>query len=211
MTPPQQPARWRSEQGMTLMELVVGLVITGLVVTTGYAAFASVVDHRQRADEATAALARAATVRHTLTSWLAGARLSAEAMSLEFRGLDGVHEGWPDDELVFLTTSPTPLGVSHTLVRLYIDREDETPERGLAAELVEWRGAQTLRLEIDPHVAGLDLRFVTGLRGERRWLPSWISTTLLPAGIEMTLIPEPESELAPLLRLPILVSLGGGI
>lgn len=202
-----------NRSGMTLMELVVGLTISGLVLSVGYAAFHSVLDHRERADEVTGALARAATQRRTLVSWLAGARLTVEEGGPEFRGLDGVEgEAWrmPDDELSFLTNAPTPLGSGHTIVRLSIDRDEDTPERGLVAELREWRGLRTERVEIEPGAAGLDLQYLSGIGGERRWLPSWISSSVLPLGVQLSLVPPQGDSLPPMLRLPVLVPLGGG-
>jgi prepilin-type N-terminal cleavage/methylation domain-containing protein len=196
--------------GMSLLELVVGLTITGVVFAAGYAAVASIADHRQRVDQATRELARAATVRHTLASWLSGARLMAEQDGPDFRGFDGDHRGLPDAELTFLTTAVTPLGVGHTIVRLYVDRSDGTPETGLVAELVEWRGAARTRLEVEPRATGMSLRYLTGVSGDRRWLPSWISSSVLPLGVELALVSDAADPLPPLLELPILVALGGG-
>jgi prepilin-type N-terminal cleavage/methylation domain-containing protein len=200
----------RCEPGMSLLELIVGLTITGVVLAAGYAAFSSILDHRQRADETTRELAHAAAVRHTLTAWLAGARLTAEQDGPDFRGFDGEHHGLPDAELTFLTTAATPLDVGHTIVRLYIDRDEATPARGLTAELLEWRGQKLARLEIDPRAAGLGLRYLTGVSGHRRWLPSWISSSVLPLGVELVLVSDEADPLPDLLRLPILVPFGSG-
>jgi type II secretory pathway pseudopilin PulG len=194
---------------MTLLELVVGLAVTGLALAAGYAAFASVIDHRQRAEAATAAIARESAVRQTLASWLAGARLTVEESGPVFQGVDGVHGSHADAELTLMTTAPTPLGVGNTVVRLFIDRDEETPERGLVAELSEWRGAARERVEIEPLAAGLEIRYLSGIHAERQWLASWVSSSVLPAGIEVRLQAAHPDTLPGLLALPVLVSFVG--
>lgn len=197
-------------RGLTLMELVVALAITGLIMAAGYGALGAVIDQRARATEAMDAALRAAAVRSSLEAWVAGARLSAEESGAVFRGLDGVFDRLPDDELTFVTTASTPLGHGEALVRLYVDRDEETPERGLVAAFSEPRGTRTMRLEVEPRVAGLELRYVSHLVRGRRTLPSWISTTVLPAGVELTLVPARGDSLPALLRRPLVVPLASG-
>jgi prepilin-type N-terminal cleavage/methylation domain-containing protein len=200
----------RPRAGMTLVELLVGLAITGMVTAIAYAAFGTLADHHRRADVAAQAALRESAVRHTLLAWLAGARLTVEEDGPQFRALDGAHEGRPDDELSFLTTARTPLGDAETIVRLFVDRDDRTPERGLVAELSEWRGTRVELVELEPRATGLDARYVSGALGQRQWLPTWISSSVLPAGAELVLTSAPGDTLPPLLRLPLVVSFEGG-
>jgi prepilin-type N-terminal cleavage/methylation domain-containing protein len=199
-----------TRSGMTLIELIVGLTITGLAVSTGYAGFRAVVDHRERVEHATAELARAAAVRRAISQWLSAARLSADEAGPEFRGLDGVHDGLPDDAVSVFTTGPTPLPQRETIVELFIDRDPETAERGLVARYAARSGAVSRIEELEPRAAGLDARYVSGILGERRWLPSWISSTVLPAGIELRIVAAPDDTLPPLLALPIRAALENG-
>jgi prepilin-type N-terminal cleavage/methylation domain-containing protein len=199
--------RLSSRPGMTLIELMAGVAITGMMLAGGYAAFGSVIDQRQRADDATAEAARASAVRHTLTAWLAGARVTPDEDGPGFRGVDGVHGTMPDAELRFLTTARTAASAGYTVVRLFIDRDDDTPERGLVAELMEWRGPARERIELEPRADGLEIRYLSGVRGPREWLPSWVSASVMPAAVELRLSAAADS-LPPLLRLPILVSYG---
>jgi hypothetical protein len=192
---------------MTLLELMVGLAVTGLVLAAGYAALASMADHRQRAAQALDESARAASIRRTLAGWLAGARLTPEGTGPEFRGVDGVDGGHDDDELSFLTTAAAAPGGGEPAVRLFVDRDPETAERGLVAELGGWRGAARERVELAPSARGLDVRYLSGISLEPVWLPSWISSSVLPRAVEMRVDADPDS-LPPLLRLPILVALG---
>lgn len=118
---------FRSRAGMTLIELVVALAVTGLALAAGVAAFGSVVDHRERAAQATDEIARAAALRQTLESWLGGAQLGAYQGAASFQGLDAVHEGTPDDQILFQTTAPASPEARSTRVHLYVDRDPLTP------------------------------------------------------------------------------------
>ncbi|HEX2205095.1 MAG TPA: prepilin-type N-terminal cleavage/methylation domain-containing protein [Longimicrobium sp.] len=193
--------------GMTLLELLVGLTITGLVLAAGYAALASVADHRQRAAAAADEVARAAAVRRTLTAWLAGARLEAYQGGPEFRGVDGTDGGHDDDELSFLTAVPIGARAFPT-VRLYVDRDEKTPERGLVAELGDWRRPETERVVLMPEATDLEVRYLSGISAERVWLPSWISGTVLPRALEMRVSAVGTDTLPPLFRVPLTVALG---
>lgn len=196
--------------GMTLIELVVALVVAGAAVGAAHAVLASMLDHRARADEVLRASSRAAVQRHVLQEWLAGARLIADESAPGFRGMDGVFGRMPDDEISFITLASTPIDAAATAVRLYIDRDDATSERGLVAHLAEWRGLTTQRLEIDPRIMGLELRYLTAVAGERRWLPGWISSSVLPLAVELRMVPASGDTLLPISALPIIISLMGG-
>jgi prepilin-type N-terminal cleavage/methylation domain-containing protein len=200
-----------TRHGMTLLELIVGLTITGLVITAGFASVTTIGDRRVQLDAIMDSVAHEANARAEIIAWLAGATLVADEGGPEFRGLDGVHGDTPDDQLTFLTTARTPLGTGNFLVRLYIDRSEATPERGLVAAFAEWRGTATTRVEIDPRVQGLDIRYLSRIHLHQGWLPSWISSTLLPAGVELRALPASGDSLSPLLRLPIVVPLRLGV
>ena len=197
-------------RGMTLLELIVGLTVTGMAASAGVAALATLGDRRHQADDAVATIARTAGQREEIASWIAGARLVAEEGGPQFRGLDGVQGRVPRDEIAFLTTSATPLGSGETIVRLYVDRDTTTPEQGLIATFEEWRGGRTARVQLDPSVAGMDVRYLSGVLGGRKWLPSWISSTVVPVAVEVRLLAAANDSLQPLLRLPIVVPLRGG-
>lgn len=194
---------------MTLLELVVGLTVTGVTLSAGYSAFTSMVDHRTRAAAQIEGTARAAEGRRALAEWLENARLVIDQDGPAFRGLDGVYQGLPDDDLSFLT-SGGPAGSGEIVVRLYIDRDSLTPERGLTAELSGWRNSRAELVQIEPRAAGLDYRYSTRVLGQTEWLPSWISSTVLPSAVELRILPAPGDTLPALLQLPIVVPLGGG-
>ncbi|MGH7669473.1 MAG: pilus assembly FimT family protein [Gemmatimonadaceae bacterium] len=60
----------RARQGMTLMELTIALVITGLMAAIGASTFATIIDQQGDIVRATAATERAAALRGTIHSWL---------------------------------------------------------------------------------------------------------------------------------------------
>jgi prepilin-type N-terminal cleavage/methylation domain-containing protein len=196
--------------GMTLLELVVGLTIAGLAVTAGYAALATLADRSRAADRTLGRVSAAAAKRRMLTSWLDGASLTLDEAGPTFRGLDGTWGDVPDDQLTFYTTAETPIGRGGVIVRLYIDRDTLTAERGLTAEFARWPNPPTRRIEIEPRAAGLDCRYFTRTLARPEWLPSWISSTVLPIAAELRLLAAPGDTLAALLATPLLVPLGNG-
>lgn len=196
--------------GLTLIELIVAMAISGLVLSAGYAALSSMTELRRTADEATDAVARSSAARRSLVAWLGGARLTVEGRA-DFRGIDGERDGQPDDALAFLTTAPTPVGMGETLVRIFVDHDPRTPERGLVGALSDRYGTHSQLIEIEPRAAAMELRYLTGIAGDRQWLASWFSTTVLPQAVELALRPASGDSLPPLLRLPIIVPFSGGM
>lgn len=208
------PAFARRRSGLTLLELVVALTITGLAMSAGYSAFATLADRRARSTEQADAVMQAAAKRAALVSWLAGARLTIEEDEILFKGIDGIKRT-PDgdvanDEVIFFTSAETPVGNHGTIVRLHVDRSEDPTAHGLIAELAEWRGSRTRRLQLLPNATSLDARYLSALFGKHEWLPSWISSTLLPAGIELTMDAAGSDSLPALFRLPITVSFEAG-
>lgn len=188
------------------MEVTAALTIAVLAGTAGAAALGHILDITGRAQAESDEIGRAAAARRTMIAWLSGAHLIEDYPDAAFRGLDREAAGNSDDEVVFLTTSAAPFNSGTSLVRLAIDRDRSTPERGLVAELVRLGEAEGRRIEIAPHATGLDVRYL--LDGENRWLPGWISTVRLPTAIEVTILGHTDS-LPALLSYPLLVVVGG--
>jgi len=195
--------------GVTLIELIVALTVIAALFAAGSAAVGVLLDRQD------AALARldedlaAATIRSTLLEWLAGIQMPPESSRGAFQGADATQDGRPNDELSFVTSAATPLGARLTRVRLWIDRDPATPEAGLTAEFTEWLGTASLRTTLVAGAVGLDVRFRSNLLG-RQWHPSWISTTVLPLGVELSILGGDGPEVPPLLILPIRTAIQGG-
>lgn len=194
-------------RGLTLIELLVALTITGLVMSAGYGALSVMVDRRAHLMAETNQIANAAAKRRFLVNMLKGARLTVEG-DATFEGLQGEDGDRPDDALTFMTNAPTPLGTQETIVRLYVDRDEKTPESGVTVELRDRKAGVPQRIEIDPHATGLQIRYLSGVFGQRAWLESWVSTTVVPSAVMLTLSNEQPDSLVALLRPPMVVRLG---
>jgi prepilin-type N-terminal cleavage/methylation domain-containing protein len=198
---------------MTLIELIVALTITGLALSSGYSAYATLADRRIIADQRADAVVHAAAIRSTLVSWLAGARLTIEEDDIVFRSVGGTRQTLtgelPDNDLTFFTSAGTPVGNHGTIIHLFVEH-DSAGEHGLIAELSEWRGHQHVRIQLDSATAGLDVSLLSSVLGIRSWVTSWVSSTVLPAGGRLTLSAKPGDSLPPLLRVPITVSIENG-
>lgn len=194
--------------GFTLVEVLVGMTVAALALTAGFTALAFVEERARHAEAATVASLSGATTRGLLVDWLAGARLRAPNRGETFQGLDAEEHGVPSDELIFPTTGRTQLQAPVTVVRLYVDHDDETPERGLVAELAERQGDDPRRVELLPQVSEMELRYLPDLDGPAAWLPSWIARNELPRAIEVVLRANGSDTLPSLLRYPLRVPLG---
>lgn len=193
--------------GFTLIELIVSLTITGIVLTAGYTAFSTVIDRGEASRHALDEVIRSQAEREQLRGWIGAARLPLEQGGPAFTGLDATLDHQADDALTFLTSAATPAASAETVVELLVDRDERTPARGLVARITPWPGGTTTVIEIDPRVTELSIRYHSIQLGQRGWLPSWVSSTLLPTAVEITLI---GGELPPLLRVPLLIPTGTG-
>lgn len=199
------------QAGFTLMEVLVGLIIASIALSAGFATLTFVGDRARAAEAATLTALEGATTRALLVDWLLGARARSSNGAGSFQGHDGEAEGLDTDELIFPTTAGTPLQVPNTLVRLYIDEEDETPERGLVAEMIERLQDEPRRFELVPSASRLILRYLPDMGGAPgiEWVDGWIMTqTRLPRAVEIVLEPAPGDSLPLLLRYPIRVTMG---
>lgn len=172
----------RARGGMTLLEVTVALAIAGTALVSGAAVLGFLAD--QSARPATVAVVSASAVRATLRDWLSETRL-ATAGDAEFRGRPG---DAATGELTFVTSAPTEVSGAGTIVRLYIAHGDAPglPPHGLLAELRPWRRPGPPVTRVLAHDAtGLRVRYLSSLFGRRDWLDGWISTSVLPAAIEL--------------------------
>lgn len=201
-------------RGMTVLELLAALTVTGLAASIGAATLALLTDRRAPLLETSSATENAAAARRTVIDWIEGAHAALSPFSgsapAVFQLLDRTVQGQARDELLFTTSAPTPIGKGDALVRLYVDDAERAPQRGLVAELSEYPGGPTMRVQIDSSVTALDARCLTDLVGTRRWVPSFLSSQVVPRGVELRLRSARPEALPPLLRLPIRVVVEAG-
>ena len=193
-------------RGLTLIELLIALTVTGLVIGFGYAALSFMLDHRARVMVSSEEVVSAAAKRRMLVGWLRGARLPIEG-DTTFQGLQGVDGHRPDDELTFVTGAPTPLGSAETVVRIFVDRDHKTPERGLIATFMDRNVGRVRHIEVAPDATGLEIGYLSRVTANESWRASWTSTPNLPAAVRLTVSTELPDGLPLLLRPPIVVAL----
>lgn len=198
----------RPVAGFTLIELVVGTAVAGLVVTAGIGALGLIQDRSRAADRAVSEVLSAATVRSTITSVLEGARVEAPARSSQeyaFQGLEGTGTILRSDEIFVPTSARTPVsGVG--FVRLYVDLVDSTAVRGLVAAVHEDAFTPPTLVELVPEVEYLEIRYLIDRAGPHVWQDGFPPGGM-PDGVEIRMIPMAGQELPPLLALPIRVSI----
>jgi prepilin-type N-terminal cleavage/methylation domain-containing protein len=201
-------------RGMSVLELLMALTVTGLAASIGAATLALLADRRAPLLETSSAAENAAAARRTLVEWIEGAHAAPSPFSgnasAVFQLLDRTVQGRARDELLFTTSAPTPLGKADAFVRLYVDVGERSAQRGLIAELFEYPGGPTLRLPLDSTVSELDIRCLTDLLGTTRWVPTFLSSQVVPRGVELRLRSARPEALHPLLRLPIRAVLEAG-
>lgn len=196
----------RTPAGFTLVEVLAALAIGGIVAAAVVAGVRTLTtwssEARTRAREAN----RAAAIRRQIEGWLAGIAPPAgrEARDLRFRDRSTA-AGEADDVLGWATLAESPFASGRVRVRISVDRDSATAERGLVAELSGGDRPGVRRVELVPGASGLDARFLPPGPGAS-WAGSWSSTRQLPRAVELRL--EGDS-LPALLRAPVVVTWRG--
>ncbi len=194
--------------GFTLMEVLVGLTVAALALSAGFATLAFLSDREEPVDSVSAVALRGATTRSLLIAWLSEARLQAYRRGPVFHGYDAEERGASSDELNFPTRARTPRGVGTSIVRLFIDRDEQTPQRGLVAELTERVSDEPRVVELVPEAGALEISYLMAIEGSMgEWMPAWMDRRTLPKAIRLTLTATAPDTLPSLLRYPILVAL----
>src|SRR3954465_4458613 len=68
----------RPRRGMTLMELVVAIALTGMMAAAGAATFSSIIDHRRVIRESTVSTERAVALREMIRAWVAAGTIQLQ-------------------------------------------------------------------------------------------------------------------------------------
>ena len=192
--------------GMTLIELVVGLVVTGLVTAAGYGAFASIIDHRETVRRATVEVERAAALRETLVGWFAGGRVMVQRGGAPRFARGGAGEAVPD-EVILSTTAPGPAGTPTVILRLFVDDDPDTPAEGLTVQYQPSVQDSLRTRELEPRVRGMRVEYLD--RRTRRWIPASEVATIQPMAVRLELTGGAGADTLPaLLRLPLVHVMG---
>jgi type II secretory pathway pseudopilin PulG len=209
---------------MTLMELVIGLAITGIMAAAGVAAFGSIIDHRRVIREANASTERAAALRETIRSWVVNGTPRVQ-LGGGPRGLTrgAARGGGPNtlggmnaasvtpaqatgDDFTVTTSAVTPVMTPNLTIRLYIDGDANTPEKGLTMEYQPTPQSPLLRKMLDSTIDTLRVEYLDG-RTHRWFAASQAATLGSLLAIRLTMIPNPATAPSPLVTLPLVFGL----
>jgi len=196
---------------MTLMELLVGLALTGAMATMGAAAFGSIIDHRRVIKESTVEMERAAALREQLRNWIGsgtvliqqggGPRLGTSSASV-MRGSPVIASAVASgDELTVNTTAPNPAGTPQARMRFFVDGDDGTPERGLTVEYQSSNQTPLQRMQLEPSIGTLKVEFLD--QRTNRWRAASEAATIQPIAVRVALLPPEKATLPAILQLPM--------
>ena len=178
-------ARDVRRSGMTLLEVIVALAVAGAALAAGASTLGFLTDQQDRSGAQVVASAYA--VRSTMREWIGGAQLSTQG-DAEFTGAPRGAQRENDDELTFVTSAPTQVGTTGTIVHLYIGHDLNDSLHGLMAEMRPWRklGAVT-RVQLASEATGLGIRYLASIDGDRKWQLRWPRNPVLPAAVQLHL------------------------
>lgn len=214
----------RRRSGMTLMELIVGLVITGVMAMLGTATFGSIIDHRRIIQQSTVEMERAASLREMLRLWFVsgtvaiqqgggprggrGAATSSATSSMSSTTPAITAAASSGDEITFTTSAPNPAMAPSVRIRLFIDADDATPEKGLTIEYQTSTQTPLQRKQLDSTIGSMTVEFLDART--HRWFPSSEASTISPSAVRVSLFPPDGQQLPAILQLPIIFQIAGG-
>ncbi len=212
----------RARRGMTLLELMVGVVITGMTAAAGAAAFSAIVDRRQAVVNASIEVERAAALRELLRSWVSAGSIQIQTQGIRARAgtrsVAGAQtlRGDPEtvlssavstgDELRFTTSALTPAVAPNVSVRLYVDGDANTPEEGLSIEYQLAPQAPLQRRELDRSITQLTVEYLD--QTTNQWVPETQAAAVRRIAVRLTLT-SGDAPMHPLLQLPLVFTLPG--
>jgi prepilin-type N-terminal cleavage/methylation domain-containing protein len=210
-----------ARRGMTLMELAIGIAITGMMAAAGGAAFASIIDHRKVIRESTVGTERAAALREMIRSWIVagtiqvqrggGPRINGRSVATPARSaMPGSATAVSaarasGDEITFITSALNPSLLPTVRIRLFIDADDNTPETGLTIEYQVNGQAPLQRRELDATIGGLTVEYLDQRRN--RWLSASEAATMRPRAVRISFLPPEKGTIPPLLQLPMIFTM----
>lgn len=210
----------RAKRGMTLMELVVAIALTGMMAVAGAATFASIIDHRRVIRESTVATERAAALREMIRTWIAassiliqqgggprGLRAAPRASSNASLITGGVTAAaQTGDEITFTTSAITPTPSANTRVRLFVDGDPNTAEHGLAIEYQAGNATPLRRMQLDTTVGAMLVEYLDNRTG--RWFPALQAATIQPIAMRFAFGPVEGDSIPRILQLPFIFRMG---
>ncbi len=182
-----------------------------MVAGIGSAAFELLIDRRAQVRAATEEVARAAALRAMLRDWITTGEVLPQAGGPPGRGgttgAGTATTSGASDALVLVTPALTPARSPMTLMRLFIDDDPTTPERGLTMQYLTSLNDTLTTRELEPQVAGLRVEYLD--QRTNRWYPGSEAATIQPIAVRLTLQGTADAPLPALLELPLVAAVGG--
>lgn len=194
----------RARRGMTLMELVISLAITGMMAAAGASAFGSIIDHRRVIRDASTGTERAGALREMITAWITAGNIRitagglpgglgrAAATAASTRSVGGssiasvtAAQG-SADELSFTTQAINPSFTGNVVIRLYVDGDANTPEKGLTIEYQPDQTKPLVRKMLDSTIDSLRVEYLD--QTTNRWFSASQVATITPKAVRVTLL-----------------------
>ena len=207
----------RAKRGMTLMELIVAIALTGMMAAAGAATFASIIDHRRVIRESTVETERAAALREMIRTWVVSSSIQIQqgggprgltaSRGSANRITGGVTAAvQTGDELTFTTSAMTPTPSSNTRVRLFVDGDPNTPETGLTIEYQGANASPLQRMQLDSAIGVIVVEYLDNRTG--RWYAATQAATIQPIAMRLMLAPAEGDSIPRLLQVPFIFRMG---
>jgi len=212
---------------MTLMELVIGLAITGMMAAAGAGAFSSIIAHRRVIRDASVDIERAAAFREMLETWINAGTVQIQrgggprgltrgvGAALPTGGRGGITSNTAavsaataiGDEITFTTTALNPAFTANARIRLYIDGDDNTPERGLTMEYQPNLQQPLVRRMLDSTIDTLKVEYLDS-RTDKWIRASEAATIATQTAVRVTLLPGEKHAIPAILQVPMIFMIG---
>jgi prepilin-type N-terminal cleavage/methylation domain-containing protein len=208
----------RARRGMTLMELVIGLAITSMMTAAGAGAFESLISHRKVIRDAAVSTERAVALREMIRAWLStgqvqiqqgggprglsrgAATTAAPGMSNSTSSVSAAQAA--GDEISFTTSAANPALLSIVRIRMFIDADNNTPEKGLTIEYQPNAQQPIVRKMLDSTIDTLNVEFLDDRT--HRWYHSSEAATISPTVVRITMLPGEHHTAPPILSVPMI-------
>jgi prepilin-type N-terminal cleavage/methylation domain-containing protein len=224
-----------ARRGLTLMELVVSLALTGVMAALGAAAFGQVIDARRGVVAATSDVERAAALRDQVRKWLLAGAIQIQSGGVPQsvgRGAAAVRPAIASgrtsstgigttgstttsaisaaaasgDELDFTTTAPNPADAPSARMRLFIDADANTPESGLTLEYQAGAATPLQRVQLEAGIGVLTVEFLD--QRTNRWYTGSQAAAITPIALRVSMHAYDGGRVPGILEVPMVIPMG---
>jgi hypothetical protein len=210
------------------MELVIGLAITGMMASAGAVAFGAIIDHRKIIRHASVETERSAALRDMIRGWILAGNIQIQQgggprglnRGVGAAGAPGISASTgmnsvqavsaavaSGDEITFTTSDINPSFLPNVRIRLYIDADNNTPQKGLT---IEYQPNATMPLQrrmLDSTIDTLHVEFLD--RRTNQWIEATQGATIQqPLAARLTFA-SGVAKLPAILKLPMIFPMAG--